>query len=1160
VTGRLIALFAALTLLSVLGLSKRALAEPPGSHETAHHTEGAVAADRESQRVRESARDQELLARKDRQARALRAMVAGRLHAADRGDRLFLLAQLQLEIAILRPSADKRTPDWETPATTCRRVLVEEPTFARADEVRFFLAQLEMRRSNPRVALEVLRDLEERHPESHLLCEAWLLGGEAWSAGEDRDRAALQYRRVLERASCARSVTQQARYGLAWALLGGKRADAAAKELRRLAEESGVPTLFRQRVLKDLVLAWSMGEPGRDAPQLLMQAAGEETGGRLVRELAELLLEGRRLEPLLRLTAGFAVAFPRHAALGALRAIRLRALSSLSTPSELKGEIATLRALPGVLTPEVRRAMAGALLDLGQTLIGTPVGQDHTEIASRRQARDVFEGILQSFGDLPQALPACYHLGELLLETEDPRRGLDLLERAATQASSEIRLRAHRRLLMALEQLAARAAPEERAGFQRRFVRGGWRFLEEHPGSSDASGLLLALASQLLVMQEYGEAARAAGVLLHRFPGHPQRAHAVKIALEALDHAGQQEKAYHLAMAELSACGVACDAWRAAAGASAMKRCRELAAASGLDDAQAWAGRAASVAPEGPLGFEARMAGAMLAARRGRLLEAARRYRDLADHRASGAGRVRALAALAEIQAARAQFAAAAGSYDEAARAAPDTSSRLEWLRRSGEAHAAAGDTRAVLAAVDQMERTLEGARVSRRESLRWWLRVARLLSALGGVDGPNGVPYWTRLAPAPTPSRRRLLKLARRLEKEEPQAAARCILLAAALTPTPGPARVLVLRAMDLTSASSRRGAKNDVAAEGRITLARLARALLPRGRSALDPRRELRGLQDLVSSLLEVVEGGNPAWASAAGLALAATYAEMARVVRSAPPPHGLRENERAPYLSALAARAADLRRVGDALITRLARATRDPQGLNHSTLQAARESVPRWMPALDLDHLPEGSAMSQPVLDLLRAERPSAALLAVTGALAVAGPREDLLCARATALFRLGRVPQAVREFRSALALVPTSRCARLNLGVLALWQSSYSEAERLFTGVPGASAITGAAAAAYGLGRADEAVALARRAVAADQRTEATYLLGAILSDHFRRTEEAISLWRACLSAGSRSSALARRRLKDLLSRGSRGATDSEEDVPPARQTSSLEPNS
>lgn len=1008
---------------------------------------------------------------KARQAQTLQALLDGStLPRAERSRRLFLLARLELELAILRGAGLDR------PATTIRRLLVEDPTGSDADRAWFFLAELELRRGRASAALEALADLDRNHPRSALRCPGGLLRAEAWSGQERFDAAAASARRVRDDAGCPAAHRRQARYKLAWAELARKRFAEGARELRALAEDAGLEPSLRPRVLKDLTAAWSLSVPDADAATFLSRRGGAP----LVRELAGALLARRRLAPLLLLTARSLQERANAPEASELRRLRLRALAELGSAVELERELGSGRLPPGG---------AEAVLLAAARLLRE--GRDGARLAQRLLARVAADG-----GSDDATRTARIELAELELAAGETEAATRQLEAARRGAAGALRARASHVLLRCLEQRATSTGDRSPRALAR-FAAEAWRFVREEATSEKVPQVLLALAGRLLASGDHAGAARAAEALLGRRASAAECAGALRIALHAWDRAGRHDRVFALAAAE-AAKGDG-GAWRAAAARAALASARAFAARRELAAALTWAERASAIDPAGPLAGEARLFGGILAARRGALGVAERVLRELAE---AGAGSARpaagrAQAALAALLETRGELAAAALIWERLARDGQGAS-QLDHQARAAACWLASGDRARTGVAARRLGKLLESARLAASPRLDWQRRVGELLA---GVTGREAIQY--------------LRSRARELEAERPRQTARLLLAAAEV---PGAPLALLERAVELAGPVARRGELSDDAARARLALLRRARLRLARAR----PAARLAALQTTIPGLLELIGTRSGAVAASEleqsyalleesldARAPAARLAEL-RVLRG-----GLRER-----LAMLARREDGLEPV--TLEAARARSSRWLPDL-HLTAPAAT---------------PETTAVASLARTLLEAPATRRVTLARTlrlvteSALLTLGDRADLRCARALAELSLGEPASAWRELERAIVLSPADPCARRDLGVLALWRGDFARARSLLGGEGGRAVSTlGAAAAAYGLGERGVAEQLLRREEPGDP--EARYLLALVLADLPARRAEAIRLLRRCVGARVETAARARQRLRELL---------------------------
>jgi hypothetical protein len=195
------------------------------------------------------------------------------------------------------------------------------------------------------------------------------------------------------------------------------------------------------------------------------------------------------------------------------------------------------------------------------------------------------------------------------------------------------------------------------------------------------------------------------------------------------------------------------------------------------------------------------------------------------------------------------------------------------------------------------------------------------------------------------------------------------------------------------------------------------------------LAPARRVQVLHEVQVPLVELMQRSrDPRWSAAAALELARNQAALVEALREAPVPSTLTREDRRRYRADLERRVQAMSDVRARLLRRLAAAAGTDGGLDRHTLAAVHESSaspgPRW-------RLP---GKKSPALPLIAAGRHRAAERVATAALAVHGPRADLLCSRAVARLGLDRPRDALKDLRRALQLTSESRCARDNLNAL------------------------------------------------------------------------------------------------------------------------------
>jgi len=955
--------------------------------------------------------------------RQLERLLADSAAPHRRADLLFRLARLQLEVAVLRESASGR-PDLSAPVFTCRRLLAEVPAYSRVAEVRLFLARLERRRGRPDEARAVLAALD-RDPGGDGACEAGLLVGGCWLDAHDRGAARAAFARLLERKGCDPAQRLEARYQLAWTLLGDQRAVEAARELRRVALEARGALL--QRALQDLTLAWTMGAVDPDAGELLLRRAGDaRSGARLVLGLGQRLLEAGKLPGLLAFSSRLLSGRRSAELTRALRVLRVRAVALHGGARQLEDELraagpdAAAPAITAAILSRARRRSSESHAPEAERLY-------RRLIASRTAAAD----------------EAREGLGLLLL-----RRG------ALEPAAAELEAAARRRgptyeLVYCLERLLEKTPAgqgKQRAARLARLLGAARRFLAAHPDSPRAPDVTLALGSRLVVAPgQEGEAIALLQRFVDRRPAYPRRGRGLELLLTALERAGQDERAFDLAKRELAGCAAeSCPALRRTASAAARRQSQRLAAGGRWAEAHTWALRAVRVDPSLERTTRRRilLAAATIAARAGRAGQGQRLLEKLLRESATPAERREVRGVALRLLEAAGKLREAGQSCLELAESSPTLLAQLRWTETAAELAALDGDGAAARKRIRQLRRLLRDERLPARRLGPWQLRLGRLLELAGGE------PY------------RHYLAQAQVLWRHDGRSAALALVRAAELAPTPERARRLFEQAMVQAGPLRRRRAVVVAAARARLGLARLVRTRL----TGLGAGARLQLLAAQQAPLMELVRLSEPRWAGAGALELALTLGATAEALRSSPSPRGLGEAERGRYRAALEDRVKRLLELRGRLLERLARRAAAADGLDSNTLAALRArrgptTAPWTLTGLPVDDGPVG-----PVLARIRARQPRAARRIATRALEVHGRRADLLCARGVARFSSGEVRGALADLEDALALDPAGRCARDNLAALSVWRGDNERARALLAA--GAAPAAGRVAAEGG----------------------------------------------------------------------------------------------
>jgi tetratricopeptide (TPR) repeat protein len=932
--------------------------------------------------------------------------------AQDRAGRLFRLAQLELEVAILRgASGAGSAADLEACVVTCRRILAETPVGPLVDRVRLFLARVELRRGQARAALDALGALPGATASRPLVCQARALAGEALHRRGDHARAARAYRELLGSRCGAGALGRTARYKLAWTLMAAKKPRLAAAELTLLSRNPGLRgTPLQGRVFKDLVLAWSLCAPvPRGAVALLLRHDGAQA--ELVTALARRLLETGKVAEMLDVTSRYFAAARRPAAatVDALRELRIQGLARTGTTASFAAELAAQTPKLGLASSRLREAVAKATLQ--RALQAQPGGKERKALMTRLAAST-------ALSRTAAGAEARYHLGLIKQQAGDHLGAARHFEAAvAALPAGELRWRARYRLVSTLEQRLS-AAPSGHAGSRRklvrRFVLAAQRFIRAASGPGPDKQLVpqvqLVLAARLFSDGSADTDVELGLRILDRYLGaHPrweQRQAALNLSVAALQRAARWKRLYHLAQRELrGACKMAkaaCQPLARAAAAAALRVSQGHVNGGRWAEAHVWMERsiganAANAATKG--GAAVFLAAANLAARAGRPTRGLRHH-DAALAAARGRGeRLAVLSAQAELLEALGRLKAAAAVHLKAVRD-PDIAATagLARLHLAARDRALAGDRPGALALALRLRRRLYRETIPPRAHARYQLQVGAILERAGGR------------------AREHYVRQAHGMMRHHPQAAASCLVRAAVISARSSSGRRRARRrleqAIQLAGAPRAGGVTDEAppAVAARLELARLVRvsAAGAAPRSARAATQRVVRLQEQIAPLVQVIRLGLPRWSSAAGAGLASIYGALARTLRSAPHPADLTAEERRDYRRALERQAAAL----------------DEQ--RGQLLRHLKPASGAEIAALTQQQLPKVGHEAAPVRALIVARRFDAARYVATRALKVYGQRADLLCGRGLAAGALGDEHGGAQDLDAARRLDPSYTC--------------------------------------------------------------------------------------------------------------------------------------
>ncbi|MBW2733071.1 MAG: hypothetical protein JRH20_11825 [Deltaproteobacteria bacterium] len=955
-----------------------------------------------------------LLVLKTRQVQRLERMVA-RKDCPRRNAALLELCRSERELALLAPDRQR----WlGAAATSCRRLLFDAPMATEADQALLLLAQVEQERARPVRALEAVAELERRWPQSPRLCSALLLGAEAQASrcdassghGEDkkerdkaaargacRERLVTELQRVARHTSCAvpRSalLKQAARYRLAWELVRTRKQAEGRVELRRLWLDSSTGssslTGFRQRLLRDLARVWASFGPDPDTVGLLVGQG--PLGAELVVQVAEGLAEQQGLARLLSFVDLAQQEFSRKETWQALELQRWSGLARSASVVQLQQRLVRLTDRLSA-DSRFRQALGAQLLAAASRLERQPRSLGGAEWIYRRLTQAPF---LATGSQRAQSA-----LARLLMKRgahQEALPHLRVLVRLCQQGEGS-RLRScdddRYRWIYALEQVRgetpSRAQLEEIAVAAACFIRASAKEPRRKDPRRSAVRLLLARTYSELGRHQAALGVAQAGlkrVTKKTMKPAPLRVEAIRAA----------RSLHRFAVLHGLVQALQGERWRSMAAEAALLEAERL-AGTDLAASRRWAEEAIK-GHEKKLILRARLFAAKLAARAGDTRALDRHLAALvrgAPHRGSAITRQRATWLLAGGDLKAAAAAHLQGGLDETALL--QAARLLLWL----------GDTKHATPLLLRVRRRLLAADAAKKISGQV-LEAGRLLE---GVLPRRAYGFY--------------LQRAMTGWRQAPGLAGRCLARAAALALSPRRAWQLAEQAVEVAGRPVGRRAL--AAVHTRIAVA----AILRRQIAGLSPELVVERLSRLIEWLAPALELRIPRLSTAAAAEMAWAFGTLARHL---------------PKLGkGLASRAVALRQRRDQLWGVLVKMAVHPAGLDGHTLAALRRSrgVAR---GLALTHVPGEGSIQGPTLRLLRAKRWAAAEAVASAGLDLHGPRAPLLCARAVARAKAGKVAEAVADLQHAYELAPESRCARLNLATVALWRADVSLARKL-----------------------------------------------------------------------------------------------------------------
>lgn len=951
------------------------------------------------------------------------------------------MAQLELEVAVLQDEAPKAEAALSAAETNARRLLIEVPQFHRAAEVRLLLARILLRQKRYHQVIEVVDDIGQLHAKSSWRCEGDLLAASALNTIGRMAPSMLRYRDVMKREICSDISRGHAQYQFAWNLIKQDKTGEGAEQLRDLLARPGLKGIFRERVLRDLALAWTSSKPDAVAARTLIRHGGETLGWTLVRQVCSRLAEQGRAKAVLGFTStllkaqnvpgGFedstAAASLNHAQRSELRRLRMAALAKASLAELLEREIA--QALKEADPSEVvalRTYAAEAIFRLAQRL---------DRVEDRKLSGRLYEKLLtlkpapgvESQARL--ALAEQFSKGGNLAAAERHLRGAIALLNGPQKGDANYQL-----LVVLQQRLAQSTAAASEKGMlaihQRALLDAGWAFVRENPKHKAFGDVLILVIVQATRLNDYQATAEAANVFLRRYRKHPRRQEVFDLAIQVATKRQLWPAVYDLVKRAgcLSKRKPGCEEMRKRAAQAALAESRLLIAAKRLDVARQWAKRALGSLEPGTLRNEVLFHTAQLASRAGALEESIGLYRAL-EREDAGKWRRHAQKRQGELWEAQAHFSRAANAYHRGSQYSVTIANQLALLVRAAENYHWAKKPDKVRKLTRAIDRIITADPFGSAKRYRWWvLRLGRLLR---DTNGPAYAYY---------------LRQANSLWRDHSRLSASCLVEAASIAPSRSRRRDLLLQARNLAGPLLRDGHLVDAAVRSRVGVAEILRETWQEHKGPRRPE-DFAALQQEIATLTEVLLQKDPTWSAAAGHFVAWALGGLASGVEKAMRSGSLVAS------SEMKRQIAGLRDRRQTILEAVAALAKKAGGLNRYSLRVARE-LGGLAAKARADHLPAQDSQNTllaPSLALLKSNSFMTALRVATRGLEIDPDNGGLLCVRAVSYLKLNEPAKALAELEQAFKSQTIPECARLNLGTLAMWQGNVEAAKRYLAGV-------------------------------------------------------------------------------------------------------------
>ena len=892
-------------------------------------------------------------AKRDEAIRLLRQFLASKPTGDGRAEGLFKLAELLWEDA--RRTYITRMDAWERKVEACRQrrsacrgmprepemdlrepeklyrtILEDHPRYRRRDLVLYLVGFAAREDDRTEEALAVFQQLIAEHPDSPLYADAWMMIGEnSFSLGKWQEARAA-YARVLERPDAP--AFDLALFKSAWCDWKLGETDRAARRFKRVldlaeeAERSGSERERRRRsqlrdeALEYLVVVFSEDEKvtPKDVYDFLASIGGERYSESVLVRLAEAFYNQAAYERAVATNRFLIELGPTR--LSAPRYQRrivdahLAALEADKAAAEMK----VLAETYGPGSPWVKanlkahRRQVARTVDSIESLLRDTAKRFHAEAQAREKARkrpdvalyqraaDSYAYYLGRFGKHRRAVEVRFLLGEILFFKlgKYEEAGDSYLAVGKTAPVGRYHKDALTKAMAAYKKArptgARTAGRRELLPVDRKFAEAIDLYATLFPADKDIVGVIFENGQLFYDYGDYDEAIKRFGLIVTRYPDDPNAGAAGDRILDALNKAQDYENIENWARKLRKARAFQSKEQLARLDRliveSIMKSGEKNGAAGEHVVAARFYMRVPKEFPDHPLAPKAQFNAAVMLEKAKKPEEAAEIYLALADrYRGSGALAEKAAFTAGQVYESMAYFDRAAEAYELVAERYPKGPHGADALFNAGVLRQALGQPKR---AITHYQAYAKRYRRTKRDAEEVAFRVG-VVREEAGDDGraerafdaylrqyPRGAHALEALTRAGRcafrlgqlgRAERRFEEAVRRFKKADPAERKAQVQFAAEARYYQGE---LIYRKYD------------------RITLDVKPRAL---DRTL---KQKMRLLDDASVIYLDVVEYGDPQWATAALYRIGSVMEEFARSLREAPVPRGLSEEEKTLY----------------------------------------------------------------------------------------------------------------------------------------------------------------------------------------------------------------------------------------------------------------------